>query len=168
MVAIALWLTGGCRRGPSKEGAPAPPPATTSLPAPPRVDEAAPGELAEGTEQAFGLVLPRRMEVGPRYEDAVFARGRLLPEDVLIYVKQRVTGGAIEVGPQRSVLRDTVPRGSPAQRVQVEVLYDGLETRLVVRDRRRPPAAPALSEEERWKAAGLRPDGKPLDPNTLQ
>ena len=36
---------------------------------------------------------------------------------------------------------------------------------LVVRDLTPPPVVPGLSEEERWRRTGLRPNGQPLDPN---
>ena len=44
--------------------------------------------------------------------------------------------------------------------VDVEVVSRHGSVQMVIRDRHRPPPEPGLSEDERWKRAGLTPKGK--------
>ncbi len=38
----------------------------------------------------------------------------------------------------------------------------------MIKDITPPPLEPGLTDEERWKKAGLTPDGKPIDPKKLE
>ena len=143
-------------------------PAAAAAPAEHPVDEALPDEIAEGTEQAFGLLLPRRMAVKARFSDAVVAAGKLPAEAVSNYVRERVDATHIDTGPAKTVFTDAKIRAARDRVVRVEVVVLGAQTQLIVRDETRPPAKPGLSEEERWRELGLKPDGTPLDPKHLE
>jgi hypothetical protein len=123
-------------------------------------DTAAKGELAEGKEVAFGLRLPRGVYVSARMEDAVFAKGRLGFEATANYMRKRVLAKRVDTGPAKTVFLEAAIKSKPDRVVRVEVLkrYNGVE--IIVRDKTRKPADKGLSEKERWKRAGLTPDGK--------
>lgn len=163
-LALAFALLTGCR---AKEEAPPPPIAPPPAPAP-AVDQARPGELAEGKEDAFGLPLPRKMVVKARFPDAVFASGQLSLESVANYVRQRVIAAHVDTGPAKTVFTGASIKSAPQRIVRIEVATVGDETELVVRDQTRPPAKEGLSEEERWRELGLDPHGQPLDPTHLE
>ncbi|XXY47362.1 hypothetical protein WME91_45900 [Sorangium sp. So ce269] len=152
----------------SDAGAPAPPP-PSDAPAPrPPVDQALPGELAEGVEQAFGLPIPRRMKVRARFSDAVFAVGEIPAERVANYVRTRVLAGNVETGPAKTIFSRATVKSAPQRMIRIEVVSRAHVSELVVRDETRPPPERGLSVEERWRRNGLTPDGKVLDPTRLE
>ncbi|WP_437337271.1 hypothetical protein [Sorangium sp. So ce394] len=155
-------------RGDAPAPAPTPPSASeASAPRPP-VDQALPGELAEGTEQAFGLPIPRRMKVRARFPDAVFAVGEIPAERVANYVRTRVLAGNVETGPAKTIFSRATVKSAPQRMLRVEVVSRAHVSELVVRDETRPPPERGLSVEERWRRSGLTPDGKVLDPTRLE
>jgi hypothetical protein len=162
-VALALLLA-ACRR---EQAAPAPPPDAASI-AVVAPDQARPDELAEGPDKAFGLPIPRRMKVTAQFPDAVFARGPLELTSVTRYVRERVVAEKVETWAVKTVFNEASVKDAPQRLLQIEVLSDGSQIELVVRDRTRPPAEEGLSQEERWRAHGLRPDGTLIDPTHLE
>jgi len=131
-------------------------------------DEARPGELAEGTEKAFGLPIPRRMALKARFPDAVYAEAAVSPERVANYVRERVEAAQVETGPGKTVWDKAVVKGGPTTPLRVEVTRVGSTTRLVVRDLTRPKDNENLSDDERWRRLGLTPQGKLADPNRME
>lgn len=132
------------------------------------VDRARPGELAEGTEDALGLPIPRGMEVRARFPDAVFAAGTMSLADVASYVRDRVDPERVETGPAKTVLFGARLRSGGPKVLRIEVVARGGEVSLVVRDETRPPMKEGLTEAERWRELGLTKEGAPLDPSTLE
>ncbi|HLV19434.1 MAG TPA: hypothetical protein VKZ49_01080, partial [Polyangiaceae bacterium] len=60
-------------------------------------------------------------------------------------------------------------KGQPPDKLyRIEIVEDGLRTRLLVRDVTPPPTVQGLTEQERYRRAGITPDGKLLDANKLQ
>jgi hypothetical protein len=166
VAALSIAATNGCGRKPP----PAPSPAsTTGISAPSRPpDHALPDEIAEGTEKAFGLAVPRRMRIVARFDDVVFASGDLPPELVANYVRERLLESRVETGPAMTVFSGAKLRVDPARTLRVDVVAHNGDTDLTVRDETRPPAVPGLTDEERWKQLGLSPKGTPLDPTHLE
>ena len=162
-----LLCAAACRSGDTRE---TPGAAAGSVRRSPRtVDRLQPGELAEGKADAFGLALPREMLLERRFPDAVHAVGRIPHESVANYVRQRVEVGRIEVGAARTVFPNARIKGGRTDRsYRIEVIAGAAETRLLVKDITPPPTTQGLSEEERWRRAGLTPEGKPLDPKRIQ
>ena len=137
---------------------------TASLPP----DHLAPGELAEGTEKAFGLTLPRAFRVTRRFDTSVFATGSVSPESAANYLRRRLDAEATEVGPTRTILvKAKVRGGDQAVTLHVEVSEAGAGAEIVVRNVTPTPPEPGLSEEERWKREGLLPNGKVANPTKL-
>lgn len=167
LASLASLAAPGCRA----DEQPPPPPAASAAaaPAPRPVDHLAPGELAEGTEQAFGLPVPRRMGVKLRFHDEVVASGDVPAEQLANYVRQRVLAEKVETGPAKTVFSRATVKSAPQRMLQIDVVSRrGRQTDLVVRDVTRVPAEPGLSEEERWRRKGLKPDGSPIDPTRLE
>ena len=164
-VVVVGGLT-GCqkRREPTELEVPAPPPPTTpQLP----VDRTLPGELAEGTEKAFGLALPRVVNVRARFTDVVVGLCEVPSDKVANYVRQRVSASKVETGPTKTVFSHAIVRGHPGVELAIEVLAHGGSTEIQVRNLPMEQAVPGLTDEERWRAVGLGPDGKLLDPKHL-
>lgn len=153
LVAVVLGAS-GCRDEP-----PLPTVAPTSR-AP--VDTTAPGELAEGPERAFGLAIPRDMRIKAKLDDTWYADGALALEDVASYVDARVEPRRVDRGPNKTVFVDAAVRGDAKRRVEVEIARSGGRVEMVVRDRTPLPVEEGLTVEERWRQAGMTPDGKVL------
>lgn len=167
-LALACAAATACRSGADAPPTPAP---SASAEAPRRraADQVAPGELAEGTEQAFGLPIPRKMRVRLRFPDEIVATGEVPAEQVSNYVRQRVLAERVETGPAKTVFSRATLKRDPARFLRVEVISRGARgAELVVRDVTRPPPEPGLSDEERWRQKGFKPDGTPLDPTRLE
>ncbi len=152
----------GCqkRREPTELEVPAPPP----LPPPLPVDRSLPGELAEGPEKAFGLTLPRVVAVRARFEDVVVGWAEVSSDRVANYVRQRVSAEKVETGPAKTVFTHALGGGKPGVELAIEVVAHGGSTEVQVRNLPMRLTPPGLSDDERWRAAGFKPDGKPIDP----
>jgi len=162
-----LVLASGCRRDELVETAPPPVGAVPSA-VPVAADQLRPGELAEGTEQMFGLLAPRGLRVVRRFADSVSAVGEPSAERVANYVRDRVDPERVDFGPTRTVFSNATVRGDTSGKVlRIEVIQHPSRTELVVRDVTPVPIEPDLTEAERWRKAGLSPSGEQLDLQTL-
>jgi hypothetical protein len=158
---LAFTVLTGCRRGETTAEERAP--AASKRP----VDRLLPGELAEGRERAMGLVVPRDMRIERVFDDSAVARGRVGVEPLADYVRKRVQVASVEVGQSRTVFPKAHPRGAPEGKlVRIEIARDLETTVLTLTDVTPPPIPNGLSEDERWRKAGVLP-GKPFDPNAL-
>ena len=165
LAAALVGVGGGCRarRAPLELEVPAPPPSAIELP----VDRTLPGELAEGTEKAFGLTLPRVMVVRGRFPDFIVGAATVSPDQVANYIRPRVSAFQVETGPVKTVFSRAVVRGQPEVLLTIEVLSRGGYTELQVHNLSLARSEPGLTPDERWRAAGFKPDGTPLDPTHL-
>lgn len=167
-ITIALGLvTWAC----NEEEAPlAPPPAPIA--APPQAttpDRLPPGELMEGTEEAFGLPLPKKMRIDAAFRDSVHAIGSVDPGVLSNYVRQRVLVSHVEMADKRFVFPAVRIRGGDKDKIyRIEVQDRGHQSKLVVRDITPAPKVEGLTEAERWERAGMTPNGRLIDPNTLE
>lgn len=160
-----LLLAWGCSRKPQ---APAPSESAVVPSAP--VDHLAPDELAPSKVEVYGFALPLGMEVESRIADRAYIRGRVSPEALANYVRDQVVVSHVEIGAARTVFPMARIKGGPAERVfNLEVVPDEQGTRLVIKDvTPPPPPPPGLTDAERWRAAGMTPDGRPLDLKQLE
>lgn len=133
------------------------------------VDRLEPDELAQGKAVVFGFPVPRDMTVERMYPDAVHIVGSARPEAVANYVRKRVAALHVEIGAARTVFPAARINGDKTHHIyRIEVVANAGRTLLVIRDITPPPTAQGLSEAERWKRAGLTPDGKIADPRSLE
>jgi hypothetical protein len=161
-LAMALLIAGGC----AQKSAPLPAP-VPSASAKMTVDRLLPGELGEGTARALGLAVPREMRIERVFADSFVARGHVDVEPLANYVRRRVEAASVEIGAARTLFSRAHVKGEPdAKLVRIEVVRDNDSSLLIVRDITPPPVAPGLSDDERWRKAGVVP-GKPFDPKAL-
>jgi hypothetical protein len=137
------------------------------------VDHLAPNELLEGDAKAFGLVLPRGVRIDNAFDDVVFASGEVNREAVVKYIRTHVREGKmfqpsaserttfdqvrIPVFPDKQFVMYVEPARGAVGMTKIEV-HDVTPTK-----------APNLpNEAARWAAAGLKPNGQPLDPSHVQ
>jgi hypothetical protein len=175
-----LALTSACGRVPEEEAvqqaapavAPAPSASTTHGP-----DQLAPGELVEGGEKAFGIVLPRDLRVEETFADVVYASGPVGIHALVQYFSARVTEGGVREGPDAATFEHVHARGGasppnhPTDHVDrdltLRILRQGGGVRVELRDTT-PPVIPVLPDEaQRWKQVGLTPEGRIADPTHL-
>jgi len=162
--AVAVTTLAGisCR----KEKAPPPAPAPAAV-ASAALDRLLPGELAEGTERALGLAVPRDMRFERVFDDSAVARGRVGADALANYVRKRVDAATVEIGASRTLFPRAHVKGQPSDKtVRIEVIADVDSTVLYLRDTTPPVIPPGLTEEERWRQQGVVP-GKPFDPKAL-
>jgi hypothetical protein len=137
--------------------------AATSASAVP-VDHLAPNELAAGTAEAWGFPIPREMHIEYRYKEVVHLVGRVKPDALANYVRDRIVVSHVEIGAARTIFPNAHIKGGPADKVfQLEVTPEPGFSRLTITDVTPPPIEPGLTDEERWRKAGLTPQGQPLD-----
>ena len=159
---IAIVVMSGC----AQKNSPLPAPAASTSAAP-TVDRLLPGELSEGTARALGLAVPREMHLERVFDDSAVARGHVDPEPLANYVRRRVDVATVEIGAARTLFPKAHVRGQPdAKLVRIEVVRDNDSSLLIVHDITPHPVVPGLSDDERWRKAGVIP-GQPLDPNAL-
>ncbi len=134
------------------------------------LDHLAADELAPGKVEVYGFPIPRGMSVESNLGDRTYVRGHVSPEALANYVREQVTVSHVEIGAARTVFpMARIKQGAADRFYTIEVLPDGSFTRLVLADTTPPPPPPPhLTDEERWRAAGLTPDGRPLDPKKLE
>jgi hypothetical protein len=132
-------------------------------------DRLEPGELAAGKLAVFGFLVPRQMTVERRFHDEAYLTGTVSAPALAAYVRKQVTASHIEMTGARTIFEQARINGGDPQRVyRFEILPEGTRTTLLVRDVTPPPTVQGLSDEERWKRAGMTPDGKLANPKTLE
>jgi hypothetical protein len=140
-------------------GASAPPPSGAPT-APPR-DHLVPGELIEGTEVAFGLKLPRNTTIESTFPQQIIARCKAKATDVANYIRPRVTMGTVSIGAASTSFERVQVPVNPGRELVIRVENEsfGSGSVITVRDVTPPPFNPNLTDEERWRQAGLKPNG---------
>jgi len=133
------------------------------------VDRLAPDELAAGNAEVWGFVVPREMQVEHRYKDVTHLIGAVKPDALANYVRERVIVSHVEIGAARTIFPDARIKAGSADRVyELDVIPEPGITRLVIRDTTPPKVQPGLTDAERWRQAGLTPEGRPLDPKAFE
>ncbi len=133
-------------------------------PSPDRLPE---GQLLEGDEEAFGFRFPRDMQVTHSRKRAR-AAGRVDFDALTDYVKARVLARHAEMFGPRLVFPRVKIRGQKEGIYKVTLLQGAREQVLLIEDESKPPATIGLTEEQRWKQAGLKPNGELIDPKGMQ
>ncbi len=123
----------------------------------------------EGKQKAFALFLPRDVTIERTFADEVIAHGEMEPEAVANYVRARVREGTVTVGAMVTTFERVKLPAEPARELRIRVSPGrGYRTTVVVRDITPPVIADPGNETDRWKQAGLLPNGQPLDPKHTQ
>ncbi|MEP7052487.1 MAG: hypothetical protein ABJB12_19120 [Pseudomonadota bacterium] len=133
------------------------------------VDRLAPDELAAGTAQVWGFAVPREMQVEHQYQETAHLVGSVKPDALANYVRDRVVVSHVEIGAARTIFPNARIKGGAPDRVyELDVIPEPGQTRLVIRDITPLKVIPGLSDAERWRQAGLTPQGRPLDPKKFE
>jgi hypothetical protein len=133
------------------------------------IDRLAPDELAAGNAEVWGFVVPREMQVEHRYKEVTHLVGPVKPDSLANYVRERVVVSHVEIGAARTIFPDARIKAGAADRVyELDVIPEPGGTRLVIRDTTPPKIQPGLTDAERWRQAGLTPEGRPLDPKAFE
>jgi hypothetical protein len=166
---FALASAVGCNRKADERTPSASTPQVHASAASRPIDRLAADELAAGSALAFGFVIPQRMTIRATFPDAIHAAGPVTPQALTNYVRERVSVAHVEVAATRTTFPKARIKGAASERLyQFEIVSEGPETRLVIRDVTPPPVVQGLSDAERWRRAGMTPDGKPLNEKQLQ
>jgi hypothetical protein len=163
LVALAV----GCKR--------APPPDETTTTAPTSSasthpnDRLAPDELLEGTDKAFGILMPRGTRIDAAFSDTVNATVSAKIAPVVSYFRARVREGTFMKGQFTATFEHVKVPGLPGRELRIRLNeIGGVGTKVELFDST-PPTLPDLpNDEARWKAVGMTPDGKLLDPKHLE
>jgi hypothetical protein len=131
------------------------------------VDHLAPDELIEGSQAAFGVLLPRALALKASFVKVVYASGPPSVHALAQYFRARLEGGNMREGPQAATFEHVRVRGKPGVELLVRITR-GIEGASVeIRDST-PPVVPALPDEAaRWRQVGLTPQGRLADPTHL-
>ena len=166
----AAVATSACHRRapPDDTGVPAAIAPAGEAPAALPIDHLAPGELVEGTEEAFGLVLPREVRVERRQLGSVRAIGPVSVHSLVRYLRTRIAEGHREEGDAFASFEDVRLRGKPGVVFRIRMTELPPRGTLLEIDDVTPPPIPDLpNEAARWKQVGLTPSGKIADPTHL-
>lgn len=161
-VAVTLCMLAGCKsanKEPSRK--------TASVP----LDHLAKDEVVEGSLKAFGLPLPQTAKILSEYDGTSRIVCTLTTEQLANFVRARVSGGSIVAGASGTRFDDVSLRSDPTKKlaIEVRVARDAYaRSEMTVRDTTPKAPTPGLSDDERWKRAGLKPDGTPLDPKRME
>jgi hypothetical protein len=154
-----------CHARPNPDANPGPAPVAGGTAAP--VDHLAAGELAEGTERAFGLTLPRGLAVTSDFVQVVNASGRLTVHPVVQYFRARLEGGDLREGAASATFEHVAVRGKPGVELSVHIDASIAGVRVQMRNTTPVPAPNLANDAERLKHVGLTPKGGFLDPTHL-
>ena len=157
----ALLLCASCQH----KTAPAPAgSALTAASAPRPVDRLAPDELAAGTADVWGLTIPRDMRIEHRFPEIAYVVGPVKADALANYVRDRVVVSHVEIGAGRTIFPNAHIKGGSRDHVyELDVIPEPSGSRLEIQDLTPVKVIPGLSDEERWRQAGLTPQGRPLD-----
>jgi hypothetical protein len=128
------------------------------------VDRLAPDELAAGTFQVWGLAIPRDMRIEHRFPEIAYVVGPVKADTLANYVRDRVTVSHVEIGAGRTIFPNAHIKGGPPDHLyELDVIPEANGSRLEIQDLTPVKVMPGLSDAERWRQAGLTPQGRPLD-----
>jgi hypothetical protein len=168
---VAALFLAACARGPSDDESasqanPSPP---ASAPASPPVDHLAPEELIEGDAHAYGIVLPRDFQVDSMFSDSMTVIGRAGVHPTAKYLRARVEGGSFDEDDSAATFTHVRIASQPGRDFSIRVgraLGGGV--RVDFHDTT-PKVLPQYPDEAaRWRAVGLTPQGRVLDPTHLE
>lgn len=166
LASLALSGASACKRK-EEQAPPAPAPSAA-----PSADRLAPGEIPEGRDHAFTLPLPLHATVKARFAGSVHVASTHTQEELANFVRARVTEGKSSSGTTETRFEKVVVTKDPSRRLTIDIRRPAMageyRSQMVIDDVTPVPEEPGLTDEDRWKKAGMTPDGKLIDRNQLQ
>jgi hypothetical protein len=170
VVALAfVFVGGGCKKESTAGSEPvaAEEPVVRASAAPP-VDHLAPDELVEGEKKAFGILLPRGLEVDGAFADVFFTSGQQLGVHPLVkYFRARLTEGSLREGEEAATFEHVHVPGKKDLELSVHIRTAGNLARVELRDTTPKPEPNLPDDTARWRRVGMAPNGRLLDPTHL-
>lgn len=160
-VALA-GLSTSCKDPPQK------PPTEVAAPDAPAPDRLTPGQLLEGDDEVFGLRLPEHTTLLAVFRTSASVEGPYDPLDLAAYLKPRLDASHVEMAGDHILFPKARIRGAKDELFRIEIAPAPRGTSLQLRNITPLRAEQGLSEAERWRKAGLAPDGRLLDPNGME
>lgn len=131
-------------------------------------DRLPPGELLEGPDEFFGFSVPKGMRGNIKAPGLVEITGRAEFDKLATYTKDRIAVRHAEMLEDQLVFRNARILGTKDRVFELTVTRQRQGSRLEIQEVTKKPAPQGLSEEERWKRAGLKPNGGLIDPNAME
>jgi hypothetical protein len=167
--AVIALLASACHRSSPADDGPPPTASAAAVRVAPIVpaDHLAPGELLEGTDKAFDVILPRGLRVDGAFVDEVLTSGALAVHPLVEYFRTHVQNGDLREGATTATFDHVTAPGKPDRLLSVHIGKAGDGAHVEIRDTT-PPKGPLLPDENaRWKQVGLTPSGRLVDPTHL-
>jgi hypothetical protein len=130
-------------------------------------DHLAPGELLEGTEQAFGVTLPEGMHVDDTFATVIYASGPMTLKPLVDYFRGHLQGGDLSAGEWSATFEHVFAPGKSEPPLSVHIGTARDVVRVEIRDETPPELPPLPDDPARYRRAGLTPTGRVLDPTHL-
>lgn len=156
-----------CARAPTDSSQATPSAAPLPVPVAQPVDHLAPGELVEGTERAFGLLLPRDLHVESAFAQVIYANSEVGVHPLAKYFRTRTEGGALDEDDTSATLAHVRIPASPGREFRIHVERAPRGARVEIRDSTPPPAPDLPNEAARWRNVGLTPQGRVIQPTPV-
>lgn len=155
----ALALSGtACKRKRVEGGAPAP---SSSA------DHLTKGEIPEGSQRAFTLALPLHSAIKATFPGSVHVASAHSYEELAVFVKARIKDGKTRSSSSETMFEQVVATRDASKTLTIQVLPAPIvgeyKSQMVVTDVTPAPEPPGLTDADRWRKAGLTPDGKQID-----
>jgi hypothetical protein len=122
----------------------------------------------EGPVEFFGFSVPRGMKGQLKAPRLVEITGQADFDKMAAYTKDRIAVRHAEMLQDQLVYRNARILGTKDRVFDLTLHRERLGSRLEILEITRSPATGGLSEEERWKRAGLKPSGGLIDPNAME
>ena len=169
LAAPAALVLASCQQSPPEQWQPVDAsPAASAAPSSTPVDHLAPGELVEGAQHAFGLVLPRDVPIEREQPGSVRAIGPASVHSLVKYFRPRLVESQVTEGDAFALFEQVKLSGKPGAVFRIRITALPPRGTLVEVDDVTPPPVPDLPDEAaRWRQVGLTPQGKVLDPTHL-
>jgi hypothetical protein len=152
----ACWTGVAC-----KQAAPdAAPPAASSVVS----DRLAPGEVLPGRGEAFGMEVPKGMQISSKFGTVIHLTGNRSVQELVDHFRERVVVSSIELTSERATFARAYVRTDTSKRLySIDIARAGKRTTVKLSDITPTPAAHGLSEAERLERAGFNTDGSLKD-----
>lgn len=131
-------------------------------------DRLAPGEPLIGSQYVWNVRVPDGMSIASQYPRKVHLTGSRPLTAVMEALREQLVTSHVEVTPQRVVFERAYAKLDTSKKLlRVEVLTEGVFTRVYLSDITPEPAPSGLSERELWERAGYNPDGTVKNPSQV-